>query len=72
MDKNIRQGKERKRLWVWAALEKYAYMKFSSLLREVRKKNALRRNHSSSLQEALFQDNINYVLAGLIFNMAEK
>lgn len=37
MDKNARQGKERKRLRVWAALEKYAYMKFSSILREVRK-----------------------------------
>lgn len=37
MDKNARQGKERKRLLVWAALEKYAYMKFSSILREVRK-----------------------------------
>lgn len=27
---------------------------------------------SSSLQEALFWDNINYVLLRLIFNMAEK
>lgn len=37
-----------------------------------KKKHALRRNCSSSLQEVLFWDNINYVLVGLIFNMSVK
>lgn len=69
---NQKQDKEKKRLRVRTTFLKYAHMKFSSLLGEVRKKNALRRTCGSSLQEVLFWDNINYVLVGLIFNMSVK
>lgn len=70
MNKNRRQDKEK-------IMNKGNFLKLCSceiffLTRGSQKKYALRRNCSSSLQEVLFWDNINYVLVGLIFNMSVK